>query len=252
LLTLELFGYYSLAATVAGVCYLLVAPVTTAVFPSLVKLSTLDERAALARLYHQGAQLVTALTAPAALLLSCYAAGVIYLWSGNAGLAQNTAPILFPLVLGSFLNGLMWIPYQCQLAHGQTGLVFKVNLAGAAVLVPALFWIVPRYGAVGAAWIWVAVNAGFVLISIHFMHRELVTREKWKWYFADVLLPLIGALAVVLLAGPLQPAGLQDRWQWLIYLTITGGLALAASAAMADLLRSRLIQATRGPSGDSG
>jgi O-antigen/teichoic acid export membrane protein len=241
LLSLELFGYYTLATTLAGVTYMLVAPVTAALFPSMVTLVSADDHAALASMYHKGAQLVTVMTAPAAMLLCLFSGGVIYMWSGDARLAANTAPILSALVLGTFLNGLMWMPYQCQLAHGWTSLVLRGNIAGAAVLVPAIFWAVPRYGAIGAAWIWVAINFGFVLIIIPLMHRRFIAQEKWTWYVGDVLLPLVGAGGVVLLAMGLQPESYQNRWHWVVFLLITGCLALAGSAALADRFRPRLI-----------
>lgn len=248
LLSLELFGYYTLAATVAGVSYMLVAPVTAAIFPTMVELSTTDDMTALTSVYHKGAQLVTVLTAPVAMLLSYFAGGTVFMWSGSAGLAENAAPILSALALGCFLNGLMWMPYQCQLAHGWTSLVFKSNLAGAVVLIPAIFWVVPHYGAAGAAWIWVAVNVGFVLISMQFMHRRLIPKEKWTWYIVDVLLPLGGALGVVLLAKLLEPDAYQSRWHWFVFLLITGCLALAASASLADRVRPSMIRMLRRPS----
>ncbi|MFH1602806.1 MAG: oligosaccharide flippase family protein [Pseudomonadota bacterium] len=241
LLSLELFGYYAFATTLAGVTYMLVAPVTTALFPSMVTLVTADDHAALASMYHRGAQLVTVTTAPAAILLCLFSGGAVFMWSGDVGLAANAAPLLSALVLGTFLNGLMWMPYQCQLAHGWTNLVFKANIAGAAVLVPAIFWAVPHYGAIGAAWIWVAVNIGLILVVIPLMHRRLIPREKWNWYVGDVLLPLGGAGAIALSAMGLQPESYQDRWHWLVFLSITGCLALAGSAALADRFRPRLL-----------
>ncbi len=241
LLTLKYFGYYTLAATVAGVLYMVIGPITQAIYPHMVELSSRHNQTGLISIYHQGAQLVTILTAPAVMLLSFFAGGVVFMWSGNVSLAENTAPILSILVLGTFLNGLMLMPYQCQLAHGWTSLALKMNVVAVVVLIPAIFWVVPHYGAVGAAWIWVALNTGYALIAVQFMHRRLIPDEKWRWYFADVLWPSVGVVGIGLIAKAFQPAGYQDRWHWLVFLCITGGLALAASTALADCIRSRLL-----------
>jgi O-antigen/teichoic acid export membrane protein len=241
MLTLESFGYYALAATVPSVLHIVIGPITQAIYPRMVELSTRDDQAALVSVYHQGAQLVTILTAPAVMLLSFFGGGVVFMWSGDAGLAENTAPILLPLVLGTFLNSLMWVPYQCQLAHGWTSLAIKTNVVAAVVLIPAIFLVVPHYGAVGAAWIWVALNVGYVLIVIQVMHHRLVPDEKWRWYLADVLLPLFGAFGISLLAQLLQPKSLQDRWHWLAFLLIVGGLALGTATLLADRIRPRLL-----------
>jgi O-antigen/teichoic acid export membrane protein len=242
LLTLESFGYYTLAATVAGFIYMVIGPITQAVYPRMVEVSSWDDQSALVLVYHQSAQLVTILTVPALMLLSLFSSGVVFMWSGDATLAENTAPILSALILGTFLNGLMWMPYQLQLAHGWTSLTLKVNAVAVVVLIPAIIWVVPRYGAVGAAWIWAALNAGYVLIAIQLMHRRLIPKEKWRWYFSDVLLPIGGAVGVMLLAKGFQPVSYQDRWHWFVFLLITGSLALVASIALADRIRPVVLK----------
>ena len=240
MLTLEAFGYYTLASTVAGVLIMIIVPLDNAIYPRLVVLSSEPGERGLSRIYHEGAQLVTVLTAPAVMLLSVFAGGVVYAWSGNPQLADGVAPILSALVLGTFLNGLMHMPYQLQLAHGWTRLTIMTNIVAVAILVPALFLVVPGYRAVGAAWIWVTLNAGYVLIAVQFMHRRLIPGEKWRWYLADVLLPVAGTAAVALLARVFQPAGYQSRIAWLAFLGGFGLLALLVAGLLADRIRPRV------------
>lgn len=241
MLDLSAFGYYILAATVAGTLYMVISPITQSIFPRMVELSTQHEETVLISTYHQGAQLVTVLTAPAVMLLCFFAGGAIYAWSGDASLALHTAPILAPLALGTFLNGLMWMPHQCQLAHGWTSLALKTNLVAVLFLVPAIIWVVPRHGAEGAAWIWVTLNAGYVLIAQQFMHAKLLRREKWTWYGKDVLLPLCGAALVMLIASRFQPTAFQHRALWIAFLACAGALAMLGSLALANPLRQRAL-----------
>ena len=240
LISLKDFGYYTFAASVSGLLYLIIGPITQAIYPRMVELSSIKINQELSDIYHQGAQLVTVLAGPAALLLCFCAGGIIYLWSGNADLAEKTAPILSVLTMGAFLNGIMRIPYQLQLAHGWTSLTLKTNIVAVITLVPALFIIVPRYGAMGAAWIWVSLNSGYVMITLQLMHRKLLPQDKWHWYLRDVALPLIGASLALLTTLSFQPANYQDRWQWLVFLTVTGFLALIMAALMSDHIRPRL------------
>lgn len=241
LLSLELFGYYILAATVAGVLYIIIGPITAAFYPRLVELSIQENQTTLISVYHQGAQLITLLSAPAVMLLSFFPENVVFMWSGNVNLAENTAPILSIFVLGVFLNGMMHMPAQLQLAYGWVSLGIKTNIVAVVVLIPAILWVVPRYGAIGVAWIWVVLNAGYVLIAIQFMHRRLLAREKWRWYFADVFLPASGPIGVMLLAKQFQPASYQNRWDEFFFLLMAGALALVASTILADRIRPRLL-----------
>jgi len=240
LLTLELFGYYTLAATVAGVIYVVVGPITTAYYPRFVELSTTTNKATLISAYHQGSQLITLLIAPAVMLLAFFPRNVVFMWSGNSNLAENTAPILSILVLGVFLNALMHMPAQLQLAYGWVSLGIKTNIIAVIILVPAIFWAIPRYGAVGAAWIWVFLNAGYILVAIQLMHRRLFSHEKWRWYFADILLPTSGSIIVMYLARQFQPISYQNRWNDFFFLLLAGTLALVFSTILSNRIRPRL------------
>lgn len=240
LLPLKEFGYYTLAATAAGVLYMIVVPVTQAVYPRMVKYSNNEELTKLIVLYHQTTQLIIVLIAPAVVVLGFFAGGVVYMWSGNADLAKNTAPLLSILTLGSFLNSLSYIPYNLQLAHGWISFLIKTNTAMVFVLISVIFWVVPRYGSIGAAWTWAALNGGYLLVTTQFMHRRIIPKEKWSWYIIDVLLPVIGTVAVTLLAQQVQPENYQDRMHWFLFLLLTGVVSLLISAVLASTIRARL------------
>lgn len=237
LLTLENFGFYILASTLASVLYMLVGPVTQAIYPRMVELVTLKDQDALISIYHKGCQLITVLAAPLAILLSIYAQGVIFAWSGNTYIASQTAPILSALILGTFFNGLMYMPYQLQLAYGWTSFALKMNTVAVVLLVPAIFYIVPRYGAIGAASIWLALNTGYVLIAMQLMHRRLLKSEKLVWYFFDVLLPIVGVLIVVLISEFFKPLRFDSRMNWLVFLGLTGVSSLLVSVLFSNQIR---------------
>ena len=75
-------------------------------------------------------------------------------------------------------------------------LTVTLNAVAVIVLVPTLFVVIPVYGAIGAAWIWVTLNLGYLVFYIYFMHRRLLPTDKWRWYRHDVLPPaLSGTLA---------------------------------------------------------
>jgi O-antigen/teichoic acid export membrane protein len=245
LLSLEHFGYYTLAGTVATVIYMVIGPVTQAVYPRMVELTTRGEAGTLVRIYHQTSQLITTLTAPAAALLFFYAPGVVFMWSGNVSLAENTGPILAVLAFGTFLNGLMYAPYHLQLAHGWTTLTLRSNVVAVVVIIPAIFWVVPRYGAVGAAWIWVCLNLTYILVVLQFMHRRILSDEKWAWLVRDVAIPLAGTTAVCILMYALRPSGYENRVGWFFFLLLTGGLSTLMTVLLSPSVRSLAISTFR-------
>ncbi|MHB1085892.1 MAG: lipopolysaccharide biosynthesis protein [Thiobacillus sp.] len=240
LLSLEVFGAYMFAAAVAGVLFQLIGPIAQSYYPRLTELSTTGDRPALSAAYHQAAQLMTIMLAPAGLLLIAFGEPVIYAWTGDRLLAENAAEIVAILAIGTILNGWMHIPYMLQLASGWSSFAVWMNLVAAVILVPMIFWVTPRYGPVGAAWVWVAVNAGYVLFAIHFMHARLLPGEKAAWYVRDLAVPTLSACVVVGTSYFFHPS--LGRVGDVAWVGITGGLAFVATVLGASEFRYRVFR----------
>lgn len=245
MISLEDFGYYTLAATVAGVLYQLIGPITQAFYPRLTELVTRGDMKDLVRTYHRGSQLVSIFLFPAALVMVLYGEGLLALWTGNEALAKAVSPLLALLAVGTLLNGMMYMPYMLQLAHGWPGFAARVNTVAVILLIPSLLWIVPRYGALGAAWIWVVLNSCYVLIAIQFMHRRLLPNEKWRWYGMDIGLPLLAALCVAAL-GSLWVSEALEGIKGLLLSIVLGVGMFSAGLFAAPIVRRDLVEAFQG------
>lgn len=242
LLTLPDFGYYTLAAAVAGALYFFVSPITQAFFPRFCELQAQNKTSDLGNAYHQAAQLVTVIAGSAAIILVLFAETFIRLWTQDAELAVRIAPILQVLVLGNLLNGLMWVPYQMQLAYGWTSLTVRINTVAVLIIIPTLLWVTPRYGAEGAAWVWSALNLGYLVIGVHFMYRRILPIEKWRWYLSDIIKPLSAALIVACVFAALCPAGATSIAVDGTKLILATLITLAISVLAANRLRNKLVQ----------
>lgn len=69
MLSLEMFGYYTLAGVVATALYRLVGPVFSAVYPRMTQLASLGDQEELKRLYHRSCQFVAVLILPVSAVL---------------------------------------------------------------------------------------------------------------------------------------------------------------------------------------
>jgi len=241
LISLEAFGYYTLAAAICVVIGLLITPVTQAFYPRFTELVAKGLHKDLAHHYHRSAQLVSVSIVPAGLMLIFFGERLLVLWTGNIALANEVAPLLALLAAGTLLNGLMHIPYMLQLAHGWTGFAIRVNLVAVAILIPAILWAVPHYGAIGAAWAWVLLNAGYVFIGIHFMHMRLLPTEKWKWYWSDTAQPILASVFTAWVLSMLQPEEIGKLVEF-IWLVAAGFAILGAALAATPALRNEIIK----------
>jgi O-antigen/teichoic acid export membrane protein len=193
--SLGVFGFYALAATLCGGLMILVTPLFNGLFPRFSALVAAGDENALRRLYHEGTQYMASLTLPIAVSISAFARPLVYFWTANSDVASVTGPILTILVIGTALNGLMNVPYALQLAHGWTALGFRINLFLIALMAPSLFFLFRWYGPVGAAGSWVIINAAYVAIGVWLTHRRLLRGETRRWFLHDVAPPLFVSVA---------------------------------------------------------
>ena len=232
MLTLEQFGYYSLATVLATGLYLLASPVYTAAFPRFSQLISSGDHEGLRRLYHTSCQLVAAIVLPAALAAAVFSRELLYAWTGNLTTAEAAHQVLSLLMLGTALNTLAITPYTLQLAYGWTRLALVQNAVAVACLVPLIVAMTVRYGAAGAAGMWILLNAGYVSAGLAIMHRRILPGELSAWYLVDTGRPLIAALAVALIFRWMMPPGLA-RFALLGWMGMVFCAAFAAAVAAA-------------------
>jgi len=213
ILLLSDFGYFTFATTVAGAIYILIIPVANVAYPRFSEIVALGNESQLIDEYHRFAQLVSVLVIPAALVLSAFSHEIVLIWSGNEETAAHTARIISFWVLGSALNGLMYIPYMAQLAYGWSRLTVMVNVLAVVLIIPAFLIFVPKFGGIAAAYIWIIINSGYILLNISLMHTRILKAEKWHWYFQDNLLPLLAGLAMLSMMLPVVRM-LPDLGRW--------------------------------------
>lgn len=218
LMTLEAFGYYSLAGGVASSLYTLMAPITGALYPRFTQLLAAGEIGILREVYHRGAQMVSVLMGSAAIFLTFFGYDALRVWTGNPTLASKTAPLVALLALAALFNGLMGIPYQLQIANGWTSLAVGITTVGVCLQIPVLLFAIPAFGATGAAGTWLGLNILYVVAGIPLTHRRLLTTEQFAWFRDDFILPLGSAT----IAAFLLRMGLRQDFERIKELVVLG------------------------------
>jgi O-antigen/teichoic acid export membrane protein len=236
MLTLEMFGYYTLAFTVSRVIFSFQVPICSAVFPRLCQFISLPDHTELIAFYHKACQFLSVIVLPAAIVLSLFSSEIMLLWTGKNLIASNTQYLISILVIGNMFNILMNLPTGLTYAIGWTTLSVYTNIIAIIVLVPMMLILIKYYGAIGAAVSWLTLNIGYILIVIHIIHARLLKGEQWRWYFRDVGIPLLAALAIALLWRMFVPNNM-SRIFMLFYLLVVSMTTLISSAIMTPYTR---------------
>lgn len=241
ILSLDVFGQYALAASLAATIYRVSQPMFTAASPKFTQFVASNDLVELTALYHRTSQVMASIILPVALVCAIFAVDLIRLWTGDFSLAKSVGPIFAILIFGSALHGLMCLPYALQLAYGWTRLSFWVNVVSVCFVVP-LYWIFgKKFGGVGAASVWLALTVGYITIGVPFMHRRLLRNEMAKWYLVDILPPLMASFLVVLLWRLVVPNVPSGIYGVVAFLSI-GSTALIAAVMASPYPRTFLLQ----------
>jgi O-antigen/teichoic acid export membrane protein len=245
ILPLAEFGYYTLAVAAANTVGQLVQPVTTAVYPRFSQLVERDAGSALAQEYHFFSQLVAVLVLPLGALLVFFPGELLALWTRDDQVARAVATVLGLRAIGTVLNALMHVPHVLQLAFGWSSLGAGVNAIALVVVAPATVVLSLRWGGVGAAAVYIGLNAAALLLAMARMHRRVLPGELPRWY-RRVLLPALAVAAVAALSRTVMPEGLGTLAR-LAWLAATGALAAMVALAAAGGVRRRMLALAQRP-----
>ncbi|OQW68047.1 MAG: hypothetical protein BVN34_09645 [Proteobacteria bacterium ST_bin12] len=164
MVSVEAFGYYVIASTLATGVLQLLYPVVNAVIPHVVKLR--HEVEALRSFNFKYAKLVAIMIIIMGIIF--YFAGYVFLqwWLKSAEIAQQVYSVLSILLIGTALNALYTIGYINWIAKGQLFKVLQVNLISLIASVISIPLMVTKFGMVGASLGWITINAVGLFFSL--------------------------------------------------------------------------------------
>ena len=102
------------------------------------------------------------------------------------------------------------------------------------LLIPAIIFAATYYGGVGAGYVWLFMNAFFLLTWIAYVHYKLEPGLHLQWLFKDILAIYIPMLAVAI---PVIYFAFENESRLLSLLYVAAvGLALITIAALSSSL----------------
>lgn len=167
--SLEAVAYYTVALELAQRLLMIQTNVAQAYYPAACAVAAEPDH--LRRLYLGTSRAVSLFTFPAAIALAVLAEPLLRLWVG-AQISVNAAPILAIVAIAYAVMALTAIPAATADALDRPGMSVRYGLVSMALNVAFVLLLVPRFGAVGAAWA-IAIN---VLLPTPFFLRAVTTR----------------------------------------------------------------------------
>lgn len=186
-LSLEEYGYFTLAVLVASGIMLVSGPISLSIMPRMARLHAEDNKSELLKTYRSATQIVAVTAGSVAITVTVCAQQLLLGWTGDAELAQRAAPILQLYAIGNGLLAVSAFPFYLQYAKGNLRLHLIGNAVMLAVLVPGIVLAATWYGGIGAGYVWLATNLLYFSFWVAFVHSRLEANLHSVWIKTDVL-----------------------------------------------------------------
>lgn len=170
MVSVEKFGYYVIASTLATGVLQLLYPVVNVAIPYAVNLR--NEKQALRIFNFRYAQLVSVMIIIFAAVYYTIGYDFLTWWLKSPNIAIQVYDLLTILLIGTALNALYTIGYINWIVKGQLTRVLQVNLISLIVSIISIPIMVARFGMVGASLGWITINAVGLLFSLGWLVRN--------------------------------------------------------------------------------
>lgn len=168
--TLEQFGFYTVAASVALGLLQFIYPLIQAVLPRAIQLR--GEPAALRRLCIKLSGLIAAMVAAGAVMFILAGHWLLTIWLKNEQAVAAIYPLLMVLLAGSALNAFYNVGYIHWLVHDKVRRILQVNVVSLTLAVALVPLLVAWQGSMGATFGWLVMNLIGLLLSLEWLKRK--------------------------------------------------------------------------------
>lgn len=168
LVSLEVFGFYTLAWVVASGLTRVATPLVQAFSPHFTELVSVGKHEEMLQQLSLASQLMSVLILPPAVLIAFIAEPVLTVWTRNSLVAAGAAPFLSLLVMGTAFACCSYPALTALYSRKKIGEVVAINCLALAIFMPLLIWAVVENGAMGAASVWV-VYGSYQYVSYQFL-----------------------------------------------------------------------------------
>lgn len=197
LLTLEQFGYYTVAINIAVTISGAASLISKSVLPRMTQLVASNEIDALKNLYIKSTSIIAWLILPIAGLLIIFSHQFLMLYLGDVEKTVYLAPVFSLLMFGYAVHSLMYVPYALSLAYGWTRYGVSISIISILVMTPVTIFATLQFGVMGAAASWMALSIGYLCFALRYLHQKIYRDLYVRFYKTTKLQLLILAISLI-------------------------------------------------------
>jgi O-antigen/teichoic acid export membrane protein len=199
---------YSLASTFAQLLVFVISPITLTLLPRLVRNATSGNADAVRSLFLVSHKLVAAIVCASVASLIYFGPTLIGIWTGGHLDTASISTYFAPLAIGYALLALQTIPHSIAVANKNLSGILLYGGIGAALTLPAYWYLIRSFGIPGAAATWLCLQICLYPLYLHWVNQKFIGVQSlwWSLMVPSLLLPLAAALLISFLGSRLLDA----------------------------------------------
>jgi O-antigen/teichoic acid export membrane protein len=191
LLTLEQFGYYSIAISVPLAISSLANLITRSFQPKMNQLFEVRNIAELDLLYLKACSLIAYAIAFLAIPLMIFSREFLLLFLAGNDEVVKIVPVFTMLVFGYSLHSLTFMPYALSISNGWARYGLNVSIFALLIMTPLNILLTIKFHLLGAALAWLILSIGYLFFSVVYLHKN-IHRNLIRKFYACIGLQLTG------------------------------------------------------------
>ena len=192
LLPISVLGYYTIAISLSQAVVLLVSPISSAIIPRFTALYSEENITEVVSLFKKISLIISILVFSFGCNIIFYAKELIWIWTGNIILSNNSSQFIPVLIIGMIMLSFAILPYSIAIANGYTKLNNYLGLISLAITLPGYWIMTNSFGAMGAAITWSSVQALITGIYVCLIIRKfLPSINQFKYILNDYCKPFM-------------------------------------------------------------
>lgn len=195
-ISLEEYGYFSLAIVISNGVFVLGNAIGSAIMPRMTIYSEQKKYKELENLYFLAIEIVLLIVVPISALLVFYGEEILYLWTKDLVAAKNASEIMKWYVLGNAMVSMGAFAYYLQYAKGDLKLHLRGNIIYAIILIPLQIYMASNFGPIFTGILWFIVNLFVVLFWIGFIHKRFLVGKHLLWLWRNLKMFFAGYIVI--------------------------------------------------------
>ncbi|HEV2989809.1 MAG TPA: flippase [Candidatus Angelobacter sp.] len=196
MLSVAAVGYYTAPYEIATKIWLIPTSLLATVFPAFSTLYASESHQRMEELYSRSLKSILLVSGPMLLILAAFSRQILSAWLGP-DFAAKSASTLEVLCLAVLINCIAFVPFGLLQGLGRPDLTAKFHLLETPFYALALWFLLPRFGLVGAAWAWVlrisldAALLFFAVLKLKFVSPRVMIERPLKRTLMALVLPAV-------------------------------------------------------------